>query len=166
MEYRLFTEYYSKLVNTLPASDLSHYFVSDKIISLEDHERVIRSIVPQDAAKLLLDKVSLQIQNGSTSVFSKMLLIMDYHGVNTAKTISLEIRKKLLAIKCEKGNSEYALHICTYVHTCTNCTYRSRCMSNYVATVVMLYQIGLKYVLVKCITVGATVQFNYNFTHA
>ena len=102
MEYKLFTDYYSKLVNTLPASDLSHYFVSDKIITLEDHERIIKSAVTQDAAKLLLDRVSVQIQNGNTSVFSKMLLIMDYHGVNSAKAISREIRNKL---KCEQGNS-------------------------------------------------------------
>ena len=98
-EYKLFTDYYSKLINTLPAGDLSHYFV---LITLEDHERIIRSTVPQDAAKLLLDRVSVQIQNGNTSVFSKMLLIMDYHGGNTAKVISREIRKKL---KCEQGNS-------------------------------------------------------------
>ena len=99
----MFTDYYNKLVNTLPASDLSHYFVSDKIISLEDHEKIIKSTVTQDAAKLLLDRVSFQLQNGNSSVFSKMLLIMDYHGVSTAKTISLEIRKKLSAIKCEQG---------------------------------------------------------------
>ena len=103
MEYKLFTDYYDKLVNTLPASDLSHYFVSDKIISLTDHEEIIRSLLPWGAAKLLLDRISLQIQNGNSSVFSKMLLIMDYHGVSTAKTMSLEIRKKLSAIKCEQG---------------------------------------------------------------
>ena len=105
-EYKLFTDYYNILVDTLPASDLSHYFVSDKIISLEDHERIIRSILPQDAAKLLLDRVSLQLQNGNISVFSKMLLIMDYHGVSNAKTISLEIRKKLSAVKCEDYSNE------------------------------------------------------------
>ena len=114
MEYKLFTDHRSKLVNTLPASDLSHYFVSDKIISLEDHERIIKSAVTQDAANLLLDKVSVQIQNGNTSVFSKMLLIMDYHGVNTAKAISREIRKKL---KSEQGNSKHSIAI---MYTATN----------------------------------------------
>ena len=108
VEYKLFTDYYSKLVNTLPACDLSHYFVSDKIITLEDHERIIKSAVTQDAAKLLLDRVSVQIQNGNTSVFSKMLLIMDYHGVNTAKAISREIRNKL---KCVQGNSNHFIAI-------------------------------------------------------
>ena len=104
-EYKLFSDYYNKLMNTLPASDLSHYFVSDKIISLTDHEDIIRSSIPKQAAKLLLDRVSVQIQNGNTNVFSKMLIIMDYHGINTAKAISHEIRKLLSAIKCEQGNS-------------------------------------------------------------
>ena len=117
-EYKLFTDYYSKLVNTLPASDLSHYFVSDKIISLTDHEDITRSSTPRQAAKLLLDRVSVQIQNGNTSVFSKILVIMDYHGVNTAKAISREIRKK---IKCEQGNSNHS--IATY-YVITSCTLR------------------------------------------
>ena len=90
-------------MDTLPASDLSHYFVSDKIITPEDHERIIKSAVTQDAAKLLLDGVSLQLQNGNKAVLSKMLLIMDYHGINTAKTISLEIRSKLSSLKCEES---------------------------------------------------------------
>ena len=102
----MFTDYYSKLVYTLPASDLSHYFVSDKIITVQDHERIIKSAVTQDAAELLLDRVSMQIQNGNTSVFSKMLLIMDYRGVNAAKAISHEIRRKL---KCEQGNSNHSI---------------------------------------------------------
>ena len=103
IEHKLFTDYYNKLINTLPASDLSHYFVSDKIISLTDHERIIRASVPQDAARLLLDQVSLQLQKGNLVILHKMLLIMDYHGVNAAKMMSLEIRCKLSSLKCEQG---------------------------------------------------------------
>ena len=103
MEYKLFVDYYSKLVNTLPASDLSHYFVSDKIISLADHEVIIRSLIPQQAAKLLLDKVSLQLQNGNSTVLHKMLLIMDKYGVSDARAISMEMRNILSAIKCGQG---------------------------------------------------------------
>ena len=103
VEYQLFNDYYAKLVDTLPASDLSHYFVSDKIISLSDHERVIRPSVPQDAAKLLLDGVSLQLQNGKNMVLRKMLLIMYHHGTDAAKTISLEIRSKLSSLKFEES---------------------------------------------------------------
>ena len=103
IEYKLFTDYYDKLVHTLPASDLSHYFVSDKIISVTDHERIIRSTVPQDATELLLQKVLLQLQKGNVSVFSKMLLIMDHYGTSTAKTISVEIRNRLSALMRGKG---------------------------------------------------------------
>ena len=101
MQYKLFTDHYYMLVKTLPANDLSHYFVSDKIISITDHERIIRSAVPQDAAELLLNRLSLQLQNGNDILFNKMLLIMDYHGTDVAKTISLEIRSKLALLECK-----------------------------------------------------------------
>ena len=101
MQYKLFTDHYHKLVKILPANDLSHYFVSDKIISISDHERIIRSTVPQDAAELLLNRLSLQLQNGNDILFNKMLLIMDYHGTDAAKTISLEIRSKLALLECK-----------------------------------------------------------------
>jgi len=64
----------------------------------------MRSSIPQDAAKLLLDRVSLQLQSGNCTVFNKMLLIMDYYGIATAKAISLEIRSKLSAFKYEDSN--------------------------------------------------------------
>ena len=101
MQYKLFTDYYNKLVITLPANDLSHYFVSDKIISIRDHERIIRSTVPQDAAELLLNRLSLQLQNGNDILLNKMLLIMDYHGTDAAKAISLQIRSKLSLLECK-----------------------------------------------------------------
>ena len=95
----MFNEYYSKLIDILPATDLSHYFVSDKIITLEDYDKIIRSTTPQEAAKVLLDKVSLQLQSGNSTIFNKMLLIMDHHGFVTAKELSQEIRSKLFAVK-------------------------------------------------------------------
>ena len=88
-------------MNVLPAGDLSHYFVSGKIISLTDHDKVIRSSVQQDAAKLVLDKVSVQLQSGNNKIFNKMLLIMFNHGVIGARELSQEVMSKLSAEKCE-----------------------------------------------------------------
>ena len=99
VDYKLFSDYYNTLVDIVPATDLSHYFVSDKIITLEDYDNIIRSSKPQEAAKILLDKVSLQLQSGNSTIFNKMLLIMDHHGVATAKELSQEIRSKLFAVK-------------------------------------------------------------------
>ena len=95
----MFNEYYSKLIHILPATNLSHYFVSDKIITLEDYDKIVRSLTSQEAAKVLLDKVSLQLQSGNSTILNKMLLIMDHHGVATVKELSQEIRSKLFAVK-------------------------------------------------------------------
>ena len=99
--YRLFMEYYSELVKILSASELSHYFVSDKIISLADHEDIIRSSKWQQAAELLLDRVSVQLERGNITVLKKMLLIIDHHDVAAAKALSLELQSKLSSLKCE-----------------------------------------------------------------
>lgn len=99
VEYKLFTDYYHDLVNILPADNLSHYFVTDKIISLEDYEKIIRCSLPQEAANILLDKMLLHLQNGNSAMFNKMLLIMDDHGGIDAKELSHEIRSKLPAVK-------------------------------------------------------------------
>ena len=111
----MFNEYYSKLINILPATDLSHYFVSDKIITLEDYDKIIRSSRPQEAAKVLMDKVSLQLQSGNSTIFNNMLLIMDHHNVDTAKELSQEIRSKLLAVKHSDDvanmRSNYLYHV-------------------------------------------------------
>ena len=109
----MFNEYYNELVGILPAGDLSHYFVSDKIISLTDHDKVIRSLIPQEAAKSLLDKVLLQLQNGNNEIFNKMLLIMDHHGVTDSKTLSWKIRNKLLAEKCESDHVIVVMNMVT-----------------------------------------------------
>ena len=111
MEYKLFTEYYTKLLRILPAGHLSHYFVSDKIITLEDHENVIKSSSSQEAAKLLLDKVLLQLQGDNSTVFNKMLLIMDHHGVTDSKALSLEIRTKL----SETSKHKHGNYRCLYM---------------------------------------------------
>ena len=104
-------------MNILPAGDLSHYFVSDKIISLIDHGKVIRSSTPQEAARLLLDKVSLQLLNGNIKIFNKMLLIMDHYGVTDSKALSQEMRRKLPAEKCEDheiNSDEHGNYICIH----------------------------------------------------
>ena len=79
---------------------ISHFFVSDKIISLTDHEKIIRSLLPLEAAKLLLDRVSFLLQKGNGRVLNSMLLIMDHHRVAAVKALSTEI-SKLLAVKSE-----------------------------------------------------------------
>ena len=135
-EYKLFTDYYCKLVDTLPASDLSHYFVSARVISLADHEEIVRSSTPQKAARLLLDRVSQQLQNGNSSVFNKMLLIMEHHGIATAKIVAKEVRDNLLEMKLNASSSVQGrkfLMIVSKIYSCYNVICITLyCMENYV----------------------------------
>ena len=124
----MFIDYFSRLEEILPATYLCHYFVSHKIISVSDYGRIIRSSLPQDAARVLLDRVSLQMQSGNSIIFNKMLLIMEYHGVIAAKRLSQEIRGKLTAPMClddlasGDGQSKlYAINECCYIYPCIYC---------------------------------------------
>ena len=102
----MFLDYYSKLVDILPASELSHYFVSHKVITLADHENIVRSSSPQDAAKLLLNRVLIQIKSGNILALNNMLVIIEHHGTVAVKSLSLEIKKKLSEIKSTSHRME------------------------------------------------------------
>lgn len=115
-QYKIFIDYYNKFVDTLPATDLSHYFVSDKIISLTDHEEIMKASTPQKAARLLLDRVAEKLQNGNSMVLNKMLLIIEHHGIGTAKVLSLELRKKLSTVSCTDHKINDNIQGC-YIHT-------------------------------------------------
>ena len=98
-EHKVLTIYYSKLVDILPASNLSHFLVSDNTLSPLDNEEIIRSLKPQKAAELLLRKVSLQLQKGKHKVFNNLLVIMNHRGTAATREVSLEMRDTLQKIK-------------------------------------------------------------------
>ena len=100
VEYKLFIDYYDELLNTLSINNLSHYFVSHKIISLEDYEKIIRSSLPHETAKILLDSMLSHLLSGNGAMFSKMLSVMNQHGVGAVKEISQEIISELQTKKC------------------------------------------------------------------
>jgi len=97
-------------VDILPAADLSHYFVSDKIISRRDHDEIMRASTPQEAARLLLDRVAKELQSGNSMVLNKMLLIIEHHSIGAAKILSSELKKKLSTASCKdhktNGNNQ------------------------------------------------------------
>jgi len=97
-EYKVFTDYYSKLVDTIPASNLSHYFVSENMISLTNHEEITKPTTPSHTAvQLLLNNVLYALKDqGSTEYFYKMLGIMKCHGNSATQDLSSEIHSKVL----------------------------------------------------------------------
>ena len=72
--------------------------MSQKIISLEDYEKTIKSMLTQETARILLDSISSHLLSGNGVVFSKMLSVINQHGVRDAKEISQEIINKMSKI--------------------------------------------------------------------
>ena len=89
-------------MNVLPVSDLCPYFVSERIISLADNLKILNSPTSQMAAELLLETVSCRIQKGDSNVLTKMLVIIERHGIDAAKKLSQEINARLEDI--QSGN--------------------------------------------------------------
>jgi len=101
-------------VDTLPASDLSHYFVSGRVISLADHEEITKPTTPSHmAVQLLLSRVATPLEAGDTRPLDKLLKILEYHGNGASKVLSAEIKAKLLGAVTEssqKGNKYIYSH--------------------------------------------------------
>ena len=108
-EFRVLKEYYNKLTNILPAGDLSHYFVSENLVTVQDHDEIVNPVTsPQKAVLLLLNRVKHSLQTKSdVEVFNKMLAIMEYHGNSAIRHLSLEIRARIL----EETNKSNTLNI-------------------------------------------------------
>jgi len=114
-EYKIFTQYNSKLMDTLPASDLSHYFVSERVISLADHEEIIKPTTSSyHAAQLLLSRVSSPLKVEEDTVpLTKMLAVMENHGDGATRALSLEMRENMFgesSEKCCQGRACYCMH--------------------------------------------------------
>jgi len=100
-------------VDTIPACDLSHYFVSENVISLTDHEEITKPTTPSHtAARLLLNKVLYVLkEQRSVHCFNKMLSILENHGDGATSTLSLEIKSKLLGITKSHQGTQYIFDI-------------------------------------------------------
>lgn len=91
----MFVHYYSQLVCCISAKTLSPYFVTENIISGEDHLEISNLISQIKAAGLLLSKISCALNAGIIKVFYKSLDIIEQHGSIDSKTVITAVRKKL-----------------------------------------------------------------------
>jgi len=87
-------------MDTIPICSLSHYLVSQDVISLTDYEKITKPTTPSHtAARLLLSKVLYTLkEQKTTDCFNKMLSIMEHHGDSASCTLSQEIKLRLLSV--------------------------------------------------------------------
>ena len=101
-ESHVLQQYYSKVVDYLPTKELSHYFVSQGILTLMDNEDITSSTTSSaKASEMLLSNISLSLQKGDAVPLKKLLNVMQRYGNDTIVNLSCEIQRLLL-----KGESK------------------------------------------------------------
>jgi len=102
-EYLVIIKHYSKLVDTLTAKKLSHYFVSHNIISTKEEEEITKPTTSFiRAATLLLSRVINPLKAGfenCSNNFYAFLYITEQHGNDEIRHLSTTIRKKVNEMK-------------------------------------------------------------------
>ena len=99
----------------MSAKALSPHFVTENIISDQDHQEILNVTSHVKAASLLLSKVSFALRVDYNESFYKFLDITEQYGNIESKTIVATIKKKLLDLKSEVQGMQIPL--LTYVHT-------------------------------------------------
>ena len=81
-------KYTNLLYNLSDLDSLLLHFEESNIITIHQQVEIENSSSPtEDRMKMLLDNISLPLQNGSTDQFDSMLKILMEHGVDDTKSI-------------------------------------------------------------------------------
>jgi len=76
-------------------TDLSPYFVSKDIISIDDEEIIDNAPTMKSKAKILLRIVFNHLEGGSTKSFTDMLEIMEQHGTKPITELATKIKSDI-----------------------------------------------------------------------
>ena len=91
----MFRKQYSALVDTLKATDLYRYFVSEGIITLAENDEISAESNPIKKVEMLLRKVSSPLESGVTKSFYVMLEVMASYGNKATKELARMINDML-----------------------------------------------------------------------
>ena len=98
VEFNIFIEHYSKLVDIMEAKSILKYFIEEKVILPREAESITMTTSSKRAAELLLMKISAPLQAGfkdCSANFNKLLNIIKQHGNIAAIELCIDIEKKL-----------------------------------------------------------------------
>jgi len=95
-ELEVFQENYAMLCNTLKdIDDLLKYFVTEKIITIDEEEKIRTSATKSEKAEKLLLNISGPLQAGNTNGFHIMLKIMKKYGTKVTQDLVEHISSRL-----------------------------------------------------------------------
>ena len=95
LEYTALKENYAKLVMVLGNTSLFHYFVSHRVITVEEEEEILSSAYSKTSqvGVLLLRRIVSPTECGIVRPFYAMLNIMEDYGGVECEHLALHIRQ-------------------------------------------------------------------------
>ena len=105
--HKVFIKNYDKLMS-INIVNLSKYFVSENVITIEDEEEILSA--SRDKARLFLFKIGSSLKTGFTDEFNIMLDVMLKHGNVTDIQLAKQIKNEIKEYK----NGKYVHSYCLY----------------------------------------------------
>ena len=91
----IFKNFYPELTATLFSTDLSSYFVSKNIISMDDEELIDKATTNKEKARIVLRIINSHLEGGYINSFKDMLDIMENRGTKPIADLALKIKSEL-----------------------------------------------------------------------
>ncbi|XP_065882320.1 uncharacterized protein [Dysidea avara] len=95
VEHTIFLDKFAELADTLKVGHVLRYLISDKVIDVDDSQRVNAAITDKDKAIKLLELLNGPIRAGNTDVLSSLVRTMTEHGDNAEKSLAECIKEHL-----------------------------------------------------------------------
>lgn len=90
----VYYDYYDRLANILPISNITARLVSTRIIDINDQEAISKLHTTKDKIEFVLIKVGQLLKSNATKNFLSLLEIMEEYG-GEAATLASEIKSSL-----------------------------------------------------------------------
>jgi len=95
VEHTVFLNNFSKLADTIKVGHVLRYLISEKVINVDDSQRINAEITDKDKATKLLELMNGSIKAGNTDGLSSLLRIMTEHGDNAEKSLAESTKEHL-----------------------------------------------------------------------
>ena len=103
---------YARLVDVLPVKSLTHHFIKDNVISLDELKIILQTPSRSEAAGMVLRKIGGSLKANLTTSFDKLLSIMEQHGSISCLELASDIRQDLLKETTRKLYIIFVMYIC------------------------------------------------------
>ena len=104
-EEAAFTEHYDRLTGALPIVKLLPKFISKRIITFSEQDKILAGETDSDKTKRFLEHIEKHFNGGNTYVFYKFLEVVELHGGQYAY-LATEIKKSIEEHKTQQQTAD------------------------------------------------------------